>query len=619
MSKRSKIKRSPGGQSAGAKPAPAAGPSSARRRKFRLAAALIVPALFLLLLEGMLRLCGFGYPTTFFLRLDADTLVTNPKFTRQFYGRADSSAPTPLRVTVAKATGTRRVVILGESAAAGTPDPAFSFARILELMLAEQHPGHRIEVLNLAMRGINSHIIRDIAREARQISPDLFIVYSGNNEIIGLHSPIHGEPTITKSPALIQAGHAIKRTKVAQLGESALRRIAKGNTSPQRDMEYHRRHHLAFDDPNRDIAVRNFRANLEDIRSSIEAAAARALFCSVAVNLRDFPPLGSLHRAGLSPTELEQWERHYRAGSAAVWRRDMQAALPDLEAALKLDDQHAELHFQLGRCHDALKHPEPARKHFALARDLDALQFRTDSKLNAATRAVAAAGDTNRIRFVDVEAAFAASALAPSGIPGDALFQEHVHFTFDGDHLVAATLLPEVRALLELPAAAAMPLSRDECARKLVFTRIERANVLAANARMQARPPFLDQLDHGARQAALERSAADALKQLNATDVEHSIGLFRAALMQRPNDWMLHMNFGRTLNEAGQFAAAAEQFEKVATLFPHEHSAQLMLAMSLVQARKPNEAVKHIEAALRLDPGNAPARQLLQQARSQLK
>jgi tetratricopeptide (TPR) repeat protein len=619
MSKRSKTKRPSVAQSVGAKPAPSSGPPSARRRKFRIVAALVVPALFLLVLEGVLRLCGFGYPTTFFVRLDADTLAANPKFTRQFYGRADASAPTPVRVAVARPAGTRRVIVLGESAAAGTPDPAFSFSRMLDLMLAEQHPEQRIEVLNLAMRGINSHIIRDIAREARQLSPDLFIVYSGNNEIIGLHAPVRGESTFTKSPALIRAAHAVKRTKLAQLGESALRRVARENAPPQRDMEFHRKHHLAFDDPNRDVAVRNFRANLEDIRSSIEAAGARALFCSVAVNLRDFPPLGSLHRPDLTPAHLEQWDRHYRAGSSAVWRRDMAAALPDLEAALKLDDRHAELHFQLGRCHDALNHPEPARKHFTLARDLDALQFRTDSKLNTVTRAVVAAGDTNRIRFVDVEAAFASSALAPSGIPGEALFQEHVHFTFEGDHLLATTLLPHIRAMLVLPAPATAPLSRDECARRLVFTRIEQANVLAANARMQSRAPFLDQLDHPARQAALERRAADALQQLNTADVEHSIGLFRAALAQRPRDWMLHMNYGRTLNEAGQFAAAAEQFEKVAALFPHDRSARLMLAMSLLQAGKPGDALKHLEAAVRLDPEHEPARQLLQKARSEIR
>ena len=65
---------------------------------------------------------------------------------------------------------------MGESAAAGTPDPAFGFARILEVMLRRQFPDRRIEVINAAMRGINSHIILPIARECVRLQPDLFIV-----------------------------------------------------------------------------------------------------------------------------------------------------------------------------------------------------------------------------------------------------------------------------------------------------------------------------------------------------------------------------------------------------------------------------------------------------------
>lgn len=48
--------------------------------------------------------------------------------------------------------------VLGESAAEGDPDPAFSFARILQVMLRERYPGVRIEVINVAFTAFNSHV-----------------------------------------------------------------------------------------------------------------------------------------------------------------------------------------------------------------------------------------------------------------------------------------------------------------------------------------------------------------------------------------------------------------------------------------------------------------------------
>ncbi|HEX3718400.1 MAG TPA: hypothetical protein VH595_10575 [Verrucomicrobiae bacterium] len=40
-----------------------------RKWLFRLGAFMLVPALFLLALEGSLRMCGYGYPTGFFSHL----------------------------------------------------------------------------------------------------------------------------------------------------------------------------------------------------------------------------------------------------------------------------------------------------------------------------------------------------------------------------------------------------------------------------------------------------------------------------------------------------------------------------------------------------------------------
>ncbi|HTD65388.1 MAG TPA: hypothetical protein VK846_02515, partial [Candidatus Limnocylindria bacterium] len=114
----------------------------------RLTAVLLIPALLFAAIEIALRICGFGYSTKFFEGTgDGKTLTTNQKFAWQFYGPSKATSPTPALFPKEKDRGTARIFVLGESAAAGTPDPAFGFARQLELMLGHNYPSNRFEVL----------------------------------------------------------------------------------------------------------------------------------------------------------------------------------------------------------------------------------------------------------------------------------------------------------------------------------------------------------------------------------------------------------------------------------------------------------------------------------------
>ena len=582
----------------------------------RITAAVLVPALLLALIEIALRVGGYGYSTKFFEDTgDGKTLTTNQKFAWQFYSRAKATSPTPLLFAKQKSPGARRVFILGESAAAGTPDPAFGFGRQLELMLRAQYPGDRIEVLNAAMRGIDSHIIRQIAAECAELSPDLFIVYAGNNEMIGLHSPSPEEFQLTANVHWLRLQHAVKRTKLAQLGESLLARLSRNRGAKEQDMAFFRRQRLAFDDSKRDAVYRNYEINLRDICRLAEFAGAQVILCSVAVNLHDFPPLGSLHRRGLGADQLKEWERLYSDGIAAEARREYGSAVSIYEAAAALDGSFAELSFRTARCYEALRKTEEARRYYAHARDWDAIQFRTDSRLNNIARSVATNSGPHA-RLLDVENICERSPLAENGIPGGNFFHEHVHFKFDGDHLLASTLLPEAAAALKLPPPSQPPLTRDECARRLAYTPIDEANLKAAVAHLTASAPFLDQLDHSVRQAAADTEAREKLGRLLSTDVERVIVTYTQALRARPDDWMLHYNFGNLLNQAGRPRAAAAEFAEVVKRLPGQRNFRVAYGNALLQSGQRAEAVEQFAAALKIDPAYPPAQQGLKAARA---
>jgi hypothetical protein len=90
---------------------------------------------------------------------------------------------------VEKPVGTYRIFVLGESAAMGDPDPAYGFSRYLAAMLGERFPTMRFEVVNTGIVAINSHVSLVMARELAKYKPDLLLVYTGSNEVVGPYGP----------------------------------------------------------------------------------------------------------------------------------------------------------------------------------------------------------------------------------------------------------------------------------------------------------------------------------------------------------------------------------------------------------------------------------------------
>jgi hypothetical protein len=95
----------------------------ARRRWFRLAA-LLLPLIIVLLIEGALRLFGYGYPVSFFLKT-GDVYIENQDFTRRYFPPGLARAPQPIVLKAKKPPGVFRIFVFGESAAMGDPEPAF--------------------------------------------------------------------------------------------------------------------------------------------------------------------------------------------------------------------------------------------------------------------------------------------------------------------------------------------------------------------------------------------------------------------------------------------------------------------------------------------------------------
>ncbi len=569
------------------------------------------PAVFLLLLEVILALGGVGYPTSFFVKSERrGFLTTNPHF-GWHYQQETLVEPQPCLIPLDKPADGIRVFVLGESAAMGMPDPSFGFARILEVMLRHCFPGRRVEVVNAAMRGINSHLITQISKECAGLYPDVLVVYAGNNEFNGLYGPKTSVSFFGKHPTLIPAFHLAKRTRTGQLFRRLLgaNPEARQNRRQTRDKGYFQDCRTAFDDPERDWVYRNFRVNLERICRHGLDAGADVVVSTIGVNLRDCPPLGSLHRRDLDLPQRRQWERLHQQGIRFETVGEIEQAVCRYQEALEIDDHYAELHFRLAGCRLEIGDLEGARRGFALARDWDAMQFRADSRTNEIIREVAG----GRARLVEIDKALAESEACLDEIPGKEFFYEHVHLRFPGDYEVARAMLSAILECLRqrgaMPAASAeIPTSR-QCARELAFTPWDEVNTAAAMVKLTANPPFTGQLEHARRQAEAQNAIATVMDRVDEQFINAVLLQYRQAIAARPEDWVLQYNLGTLLHQLGRPQEAVTCFEQVVQTLPHVVPFRVLLGQALGQAGLTDQAVRQFREALRRDPRYPPARE----------
>jgi hypothetical protein len=149
--------------------------------------------------------------------------------------------------------------VLGESAAMGDPDSAYGFSRYLEVMLRERFPATKFEVVNTGSVAINSHVVLRITEGLADQKPDLFIIYSGNNEVVGPYGPGTMLTSVGMSMPVVRANTFFRSTRIGQL-------VTKLGTKKREwhGMEMFLDQQVPADSPLMRQAYANYEVNLRD-------------------------------------------------------------------------------------------------------------------------------------------------------------------------------------------------------------------------------------------------------------------------------------------------------------------------------------------------------------------
>jgi tetratricopeptide (TPR) repeat protein len=537
-----------------------------RRRLWlmRLFAMVFIPLLVLGGIELGLRLGGYGYDTGFFRRIQINGhnfYVPNEKFSYRFFPPAIARTAPLFRFAAEKATNSHRIFLFGESAANGDPDPTYGVGRYLAILLRERYPGTDFQVIGVALTAIDSNVILPIARDCAQHQGDLWLIYMGNNEMVG---PFGAETSYgLRAPSLgvIRTILAIKNTRIGELFDAFIRRLSSSTPKEWVGMKMFLNGRIGYDDPARLRAYANFKGNLEDILRTAQRAGVPVILSTVAVNLKDCAPFASIHAVGLDKNQESAWNKIYEEGVDLETAGSYGEALALYRKAAEIDPQFADLQFRMGRCDLALTNDDQARRDFELARDYDALDFRADTRINSAIKEAASRHAGQGVFLLDAASALAQS--SPDGIPGLELFYEHVHLNFAGNYLLALNFAEQAKKLFPNPITAHDKgnwASAELCDRRLAVTVWDRQRIWQRVFNLITLPPFTGQFNHAAYCKLWEAKLDEAKSQMNFQTPEQTRQMYEQALALAPDDCFLHGNFERFL----------QRYEQALTLAPDD-------------------------------------------------
>jgi tetratricopeptide (TPR) repeat protein len=563
------------------------------------------PVAFFCALEGALRVAGYGRPTELFIPDDLPGFYrTNPNFTAAFIPATFGIQPLNFRIRRHKEPGAIRVFVVGESAAQGMPDPDFGFAAQLGAELRARYPGRTLEVFNLGITAINSHVVYRAVRQAADFEPDLLVVYMGNNEVVGPYGP--GCAYLSAAPPLwsIRASVWVRGTRTGELLTKLLGKLGPSAVLARdwRGMETFSNDSVRGDDPRLEAVYRNFSANLRDIVDLAGRAGIKTVLSTVVANLRDNAPFISLNRALLPPEDRKAWKTAFDAGTIAWDLGDARSASFGYQEAARIDPEFAETHFRLGRLAEELGDPAVARGHYLDAVHWDALRFRPDARLNGIIRRVAReAGDS--VVLVDAAREMGSDPESTGPPAGRGILFDHVHFNWEGNFRMGRLLADAcARQLFGANAGEGGGLDAAGCAAALGYSPDARLRMLQVMVQLTLRPPFTNQSTFTEDQAILKKEVELANAELAAPGAKSAdLAAVEKALQLDPGNGPLAMRLGTMESDAGNPDRALPLLERAEALEPRSADLSRRKAQVLVRLGRYDEAEALLVGSLDLD------------------
>jgi tetratricopeptide (TPR) repeat protein len=560
---------------------------------------VVIPLLFFVFLELGLRVAGVGTSFDYFREIDINGqphYQENPDFADQFYPPSLNIGPVENTFARERDPELVRVFILGGSAALGFPHKNHGFDRLLDAQLRAALPDRKIEVINLAMTSVNSHVMYAVANSLPEDSADFAVILMGNNEVVGPYGPGTFNQNFLGNINVIRGLQALKRTRLWQALGGLMAQLRPTDAMQELEwegMQMFTDNGVPRDDPRLAGVYSHYEDNLTDIIETLQDKGMHVLLSSVPVNLRHSAPFLSVRSPGLSQEQLDAWREQTRRGAESAGEANWDAAVTHFRAALEIDPGYADTYFRLATALENLGEHQEAKANYERALDLDALRFRADTRINQVILDVAASADGKSLSFVDNAAAFERA--SEPFQPGWNLLLEHVHYDFAGNHVLAAEVSRSIVGNLTGDADHE-PLPPFEVARRVGFPNFDTIAEIQNLQGMIQQPPFPGQSNYADLAAFLEGKVERITAAVGSTQsvIQKRQDPVRAGLV----DWKVYFELA-VLNQRLENQTAMYYFlEQIIAEYPHNRETYMKLAEALSRDGRWSEVIPHLEQSL---------------------
>ena len=597
-----------------------------------------MPLAFFASLELGLRYVDYGQNLSLFVESEHDPdylLVNGGLGLRYFPLTGIAPAVSDDAFLKEKPDDVFRIFALGGSSAGGWPyQYNGSFSSILRAILLEYYPDTHIEMINVAMPAVPSYAVRDIALGLGDYEPDLLLLYTGHNEFYGALGVASSE-SIGTSRALVRLILWLNHYRTFQLvgdGVRGLHALVRGlsgasDASPRSNL-------MEGMAGNRSIphgsalffmASDVFEANIQDVIDLGREHGAPVMIGTLVSNLRGQKPFVDVHQH----LELvEKWRARLAEAEAFLSNGDLDAALRAVDECVELDALPASQYFLKGKILEASGGLRQAYAAYLHAKEMDGLRFRASEDLNQRIEQLSA---QESVTLVPVKEAFEAS--SDGGIPGNALFLEHLHPNLDGYALIAKTFARAIvdDGIVGEPTATSVP--DDAWRDKIGVTDLDLEVARLEIDGLTSGWPFTqDDPVSTSEYLATQRPAAEdspirklALRlvssELNWEDAhrqaaehyqqrqewEKAAEEYRALIHQTPaNDSPYHF-LARMLTEQDRYDEALEVYLELSDIMPSA-DADKMIGLLYIEQGDATQAIRYLESVLKEEPADTEAR-----------
>lgn len=370
---------------------------------------LMIPFVFLALLEGGLRVFNYGedQPAVFVTdRIDSDYLYLNPLVAQRYFPVKEFATVGPYDVFLKNKTdSTIRIFVQGASSSAGFPYYAASFPRLLEQKLSHFYSNKNVEVINASLVATNSFTLLDFADEIIAQKPDMVIIYAGHNEYYGALG-VGSSQSFARSTALTNLYIKLKEVRLIQLIKSLVKPVKKPTDEQDRQTlmaNMVQEESIPYRSKAYQGGVEQYKSNIGHLLKTYEKAGIPVFICTIVSNAKDFKPFESS-----SGDEF-----------------DADAAFDKGQGLIK-ENRIIE-----------------AKEQLVNAKDFDLLRFRAPTAIETLIPELAVA---HNAMVIDMKSAFEKE--SEFGIIGNDLLLEHVHANLKGQRLFADVAFKSVSEFL---------------------------------------------------------------------------------------------------------------------------------------------------------------------------